>query len=92
MKLPRITNPLFAASLVIVSFAAFAEPSETVQGRDNAPEWTKADSNRDGYLTKDELVSFPALGQDFDKIDTDGDNKISQTEYVDWEETKSMRE
>lgn len=92
MKIPRITNPLFAATLAVVSVAAFATPPETVQGRENAPEWTKADSNRDGFLTKNELVSFPTLGQDFDEIDTDGDNKISQQEYVNWENNKSMRD
>lgn len=92
MKFSRMTNPLFAATLAMMSVAAFAEPSEMVKPKQMAPEWTKSDSNRDGFLTKDELVSYPTLGQDFDKIDTDGDNKISQEEYVNWEDNKSMRE
>jgi hypothetical protein len=84
MKLPRISNPLFAISLAVVSVAAFAETSEIPGSRDAAPEWTDADSNRDGYLTKDELVSYPAIGQDFEKIDADGDNKITAAEYASW--------
>lgn len=92
MKFPRISNPLFAMALAIVSVAAFAEPADMTNGKQTAPEWTNADSNRDGYLTKNELVSYPAIGQDFDKIDADGDNKISQQEYVLWHDTKRDRE
>lgn len=85
MKLPRIENPLFAVLLVMLSFAAFAEPSDNVAGaRDAAPEWTDADTNRDGYLSKEELMVYPTLGQDYAEIDTDDDGKISQAEYVDW--------
>ena len=46
MKLPRIRNPLFVVVLAIVSFAAFAEPSDTTNGKEIAPEWIKADSSR----------------------------------------------
>lgn len=91
MKFPRIANPLFAASLAVVSIAAFAEPSDVTNKKETAPEWTKADSNRDGFLTKNELVSYPTLGQDFDKIDTDHDNKISAQEYIDWEMSEPAR-
>jgi hypothetical protein len=92
MKFPPITNPLFALSLVAVSFAAFAEPSAMSSSKQTAPEWSQADSNRDGFLTKNELVSYPTLGQDFDKIDTDGDNRISQDEYIAWREVGSKQE
>ncbi|MEZ5463152.1 EF-hand domain-containing protein [Dokdonella sp.] len=85
MKLPRIKNPLFAVTLVLLSFAAYAEKSDNVvASRDAAPEWTDADTNRDGYLSKEELMPFPTLGQDYAEIDTNDDGKISQTEYVDW--------
>ncbi|MGB0133975.1 hypothetical protein [Dokdonella sp.] len=85
MKFPRIRNPLFAAMLTILSFAAYAEKSDNVVGsRDAAPEWTDADSNRDGYLSKEELMPYPTLGQDYAEIDTNDDGKISQAEYVDW--------
>lgn len=84
MKFPRITHPLVAATLMAVSFSAFAQPAATGTGKETAPEWTKADSNRDGFLSKDELVPYPTLGQDFDEIDSDGDGKISESEYASW--------
>lgn len=85
MKLPSIRNPLFAVTLAIVSFAAFAEPGDNMAGsRDSAPEWTEADSNRDGYLSKEELMPYPTLGRDYAEIDVDDDGKISQAEFVDW--------
>ena len=88
MKFARISNPLFAVSIAIASFAAYAEPSDMVNAKESAPEWSKADSNRDGFLTKEELVSYPTLGQDFAKIDTDGDSKISEAEYTAWMDMK----
>jgi hypothetical protein len=93
MKLPAITNPLFALALAVVSFAAFAEPSSTGNSsKETAPEWSQADTNRDGFLTKNELVSYPTLGQDFDKIDANGDNRISQDEYIAWRKLGSKQE
>lgn len=84
MKFPRIANPFFAATLAIVSVAAFAEASDMGTTTDPAFEWTKSDSNRDGFLTKDEMVAFPNLVRHFDKIDTDADMKISEAEYRAW--------
>ena len=84
MKFPRIANPFFAASLAIVSLVAFAEASDTDTTDDPAFEWTKADSNRDGFLTRDEVTAFPNLVHHFDKIDTDADMKISESEYRAW--------
>jgi hypothetical protein len=43
--------------------------------------WDDLDTNKDGYLTKDELQGSPALVTHFSKIDTDGDGKISQAEW-----------
>ena len=45
------------------------------------PMWDDLDTNRDGYLTKDELTGAPALVTHFDTIDTDHDGKISQAEW-----------
>ena len=39
------------------------------------------DVNRDGYLTQDELLGSPALGQNFQKIDSNGDARISLDEW-----------
>ncbi len=84
MKYPRIANTLFAASLAIVSLVAFAEASDTGTTDDPELQWTKADSNRDGFLTKDEMVPFPNLVHHFDKIDSNADMKISEAEYRAW--------
>lgn len=84
MNFPRITNPLFAISLAFVSFAAFAEPVHTKTSDEKPPEWTNADTNRDGYLTKEEFVPYASLGRFFDEMDTNDDNKISEEEYGVW--------
>lgn len=90
MKLPRIKNPLFALALGAVSFAAFAEPASTHQ-HETAPEWSKSDTDRDGFLSKEELIPFPGTLRNFEKIDTDGDGKISEAEYTAWRESKKDR-
>ena len=89
MKFPQIANPLFATTLAIISFAAFAEPANTNTNDEKPPHWTSADSNRDGYLTKEEFIPYASLGRFFDEMDSDGDNKISEAEYSVWiEENK----
>jgi EF hand domain-containing protein len=45
------------------------------------PMWDDLDTNKDGYLTKDELTGSPALVTHFAKIDTDHDGKISPAEW-----------
>lgn len=84
MKYPRVVNPLFAATLAIVSIAAFAESPGMTTNNEVAPEWTKADTNHDGFLTRDELVPFSNLVHHFDKIDSDADMKVSESEYRSW--------
>jgi hypothetical protein len=46
--------------------------------------WDDKDSNKDGYITKEELKGDPALITHFDKIDTDRDMKISMAEWQAW--------
>lgn len=84
MSFPRIKNPLFAVSLAIVSLAAFAQEAAPVPSSQKPPEWTKSDTNRDGYLTKSEFLPFGSLGKHFDEMDLNHDNKISEEEYNDW--------
>ena len=84
MKFPRIANPLFAISLAVVSLAAFAEPADTHANDEKPPEWTSADTNRDGFLTKEEFIPYASLGRFFDEMDSNGDNKISEAEYAAW--------
>jgi hypothetical protein len=44
-------------------------------------DWDALDSNKDGFLTKDELQGSPALVHNFAKIDTDHDGKLSMDEW-----------
>ncbi|HEU4662614.1 MAG TPA: hypothetical protein VFS55_01145 [Dokdonella sp.] len=46
--------------------------------------WDQKDSNKDGYITKEELKGDPALLTHFDAIDSDRDMKISPTEWRAW--------
>ena len=51
-------------------------------------DWDALDSNKDGFLTKDELTGSPALVHNFDKIDTDKDGKISMDEWKSYGKNK----
>ena len=53
-----------------------------------APEWSESDTNRDGYLTKEELIPFPSVLKRFEEIDTNQDGRISEAEYRAWIERK----
>jgi len=38
------------------------------------------DSNRDGYISRDEAAASPLLSRQFDQLDKNGDGKLSQEE------------
>ena len=89
LKLPAIQNPLFALTLGVIAVAAFAQaPAQAGDSGHKAPEWSDSDTDRDGYLSRDELIPFPGVLKKFEQIDTDGDNRISEQEYRDWRESK----
>jgi len=46
--------------------------------------WDAKETNKDGYITKEELKGDPALLTDFDRIDADHDMKISPAEWKAW--------
>ncbi|HEY6943329.1 hypothetical protein [Dokdonella sp.] len=46
--------------------------------------WDGKDTNKDGYITKEELKGDPALLTHFDAIDTDHDMKLSPAEWKAW--------
>lgn len=88
---------IFRASLLVLMAAsvpalAFAQTAERTKNDPNpppkAPEWTESDTNRDGYLTKEELIPFPSVLKQFEQIDTDRDGRISEAEYRVWFEHK----
>lgn len=88
MKMPYtfVLATLFAGSATL-GFAQHAAPTrQDPNPPPKAPEWTEADTNRDGYLTKEELIPYPGVLKEFEKIDTDRDGRISEAEYRAWHE------
>ncbi len=90
-----IHNSWFAAVLLAASIAAFAEtppaPSQSAASSPDAGnssrQWTTADKNRDGLLSREELIPFPAFSEDFVAIDSNGDGQISRSEYASWRDS-----
>lgn len=79
---------LLSTLLVIAAPLAIAQTAVPTKQDPNpppkAPEWTSTDTNRDGYLTKEELIPFPSVLRSFEEIDTDHDGRISEAEYRVW--------
>ncbi|HJT99327.1 MAG TPA: EF-hand domain-containing protein [Rhodanobacteraceae bacterium] len=86
------TIRILALSSLLVSAACYAQvsPPEPSRATGTAGEgkamtgdadWDALDSNKDGYLTKEELQGTPALVHNFAKIDTNGDGKVSMDEW-----------
>lgn len=53
-------------------------------GSNTSETWSDDDKNKDGYLERDELMAYPTVIRKFKDIDTDRDNKLSQSEYEGW--------
>ena len=49
--------------------------------RDVMLQFRAADKNRDGYLSAEEMQLFPFLAKEFERIDVDGDGRISPAEF-----------
>jgi hypothetical protein len=84
---PTIRHPAIACAGALLFLAAGARAQTTdapVRNDDTAPEWTATDTDRDGYLEKDELIGYPGVLRRFEEIDLDGDGRISENEYADW--------
>ena len=45
-------------------------------------EFKSADANRDGYISPDEAHKFPMLAKNFQRVDSDGDGRISPREFL----------
>ena len=53
-------------------------------------DWDALDSNKDGYLTKEELAGSPGLVHNFKDIDKNGDGKLSMDEWKSYGNNKNM--
>lgn len=89
MKLPRIRNRWFAMAIAVASLFAFAEsPAPAADNATRTHQWTTADKDRDGMLSWEELIPFPAFSEDFEGMDVDHDGKISRIEYASWRDAR----
>jgi EF hand domain-containing protein len=86
------TSRILALTALMFSTASLAQTSPADPSKNTGTsgqgmamtgdaDWDALDSNKDGFLTKDELTGSPALVHNFDKIDTNKDGKISMDEW-----------
>lgn len=94
MRPTKIHNSWLAAMLLAVSIAAFADPPASSGSTTASPDagnsnrqWTTADKNGDGLLSREELLPFPAFSEDFVTMDSNGDGQISRGEYASWRDS-----
>lgn len=66
---------------ILVIFTVLLVTSFSAMALDVKQRFDHLDSNNDGYLTKNELDAQPQLLKQFQRWDTDRDNKISLVEF-----------
>ena len=92
MKTLLVTS--LAGTFALCSAAALAQvtPTQTDPARQSTPKTTayhgsgdssfdELDANKDGYLSKEEVLGNPAVAQNFASIDKNGDGRISLEEW-----------
>lgn len=74
---------LFAACAIGAAANAHAQTPSSASGRSRSGDtaFARADSNRDGKLSRDEAKLLPAISERFDEIDMDRDQFISRPEF-----------
>lgn len=80
-----------AALITALSAAAFGVSAQTTApAMPAAPDraaaadiaFVRADVNKDGKVTKDEVVKFPAISAKFTELDADKDGALSKQEFA----------
>lgn len=95
------SRALALASALLFSAACIAQTSPAEPSKNTGEagkgmamtgdaDWDALDSNKDGYLTKEELTGSPGLVHNFTGIDTDKDGKISMSEWKAYGKDKHM--
>ncbi|WCE05629.1 hypothetical protein [Pseudoxanthomonas sp. JBR18] len=74
-----VRTPL-AAALVAVAVLAQAQTQAVPSAEQVVQRLAEADANHDGYLERSEVADLPRLKRGFDRIDTDGDGRLSKAE------------
>ena len=64
-----------------MSVTAVAIPATQATSQDVQAAFQRADSNRDGQLSRQETERFPALVQRFEQVDSNGDHFLSADEF-----------
>lgn len=74
---------LFAACAIGAAVGAQAQTPGSVSGRSRSGDiaFARADSNKDGRLSREEALLLPAISERFDEIDADRDQFISRSEF-----------
>jgi serine/threonine protein kinase len=90
---PRRRRPWLVYGGIAALVLAAAAVALLLAGRDEAPreenEWAGefrgADGNRDGFLSRGEAEArYPGLARNLERLDTDGDGRISRREFIQW--------
>ena len=74
---------VFAAAAVGLSSLALAKDGRSFQS---------LDANNDGYVAPDEIPADHALASNFSSYDTDGDGRLSQSEFDSYKSSKQNDE
>ena len=69
-----------AAAATDATTAQASEPAATAAAPQKKS-WSDVDMDKDGNLSKTEAASVPALGQVFDKADSNADGSLTADEY-----------
>ena len=80
-----------ALLVLVLSLIAAAAAAREPRSTRLFEQWQRADSDRDGALSRSEAQAMPALSPYFDAIDRDGNGRITADEVRAWRAAKRAR-